>query len=227
MQSDSRNFSNDPPENDRVQAANRLKGLVSEAFCRAHFMACGRLVDAVGIEHIAPHYLSLLGSGRTAVRGNYARAITATVQKMPDLIISYAYPGPAGSTQVDAVLVDVKYRSAFDPELIARVEQHYALVMGSAMGALLLYVLSPYGVNPFAPTQRVPKASGTEPHADPAFDLHLAYFSHGRDGSVKHHLCRYDALDQHHLLTDRSPYGQQFAEKFEQLSQAFATLVQQ
>jgi len=110
--------------------ANKIRGGIAEAACRAHFEVLGYAVESTGIEHIAPLYCKL--DKRRG--GNFLSGFNR-LQKLPDFVISRVHPshgamrgGMAG--KADAVMIEAKYRhevvlEAFTQELL---EQYKNLI---------------------------------------------------------------------------------------------------
>jgi len=92
--------------------ANKVKGGIAEATCRAHFESLGYAVESTGIEQIAPLYCRL----NQFSPGNYIGNVRE-MQNLPDFIISRVHPKKSiniekdNASLADAVFVEAKFRT--------------------------------------------------------------------------------------------------------------------
>lgn len=121
----------------------KIKGGLAESVCRAHFEALGYHVEAVGIEHIARHYCALSVAGGV---GHYLQSHQDLLQVMPDFLISRTYADTHVNRRdkmvgrKEAVLVEVKFRKRFDPDLTEALYLKYQKLIESGLG-IIVYLL--------------------------------------------------------------------------------------
>lgn len=106
---------NTPPKfdtNASIWFANKIKGGIAEATCRAHFESLGYAVETTGIEHIAPLFCRL----KHFAPGSYIDNVRE-LENLPDFIISRAHPKTTVNIarnrggKADAVLIEAKFRT--------------------------------------------------------------------------------------------------------------------
>lgn len=122
---------------------NRLYSDFAESIAMTHFSALGYKVERTGIENTAPFYANLqyVVKTRNLDVSSYSSKVFQFHSKFPDFIASRVTPKPNGDPIMNAIFIEVKYRTKVNlAELREEIKKEYEHYISSGY-PIFVYLL--------------------------------------------------------------------------------------